>query len=62
MSDAAPRQRLDKWLWQARFFKTRTLAARVVTGGHVRVNSNKVGKASHGVTVGDVLHVPCLFL
>ncbi|WP_197916473.1 RNA-binding S4 domain-containing protein [Thiosulfatihalobacter marinus] len=58
MSDAAPRQRLDKWLWQARFFKTRTLAARVVTGGHVRVNSNKVGKASHGVTVGDVLTFP----
>lgn len=58
MSDAASRQRLDKWLWQARVFKTRTLAAKVVTGGHVRVNSNKVAKASHGVTVGDVLTFP----
>ncbi|MDB2663469.1 S4 domain-containing protein, partial [Paracoccaceae bacterium] len=34
--------RLDKWLWHARFFKTRTLAAKVVSGGHVRVNANKV--------------------
>ena len=36
--------RLDKWLWHARFFKTRTLAAKVVSGGHVRVNANKVSK------------------
>ena len=36
-----PKIRLDKWLWHARFFKTRTLAAKVVSGGHVRVNANK---------------------
>ena len=29
-------QRLDKWLWHARFFKTRTLAAKICNGGHVR--------------------------
>ncbi|WP_193217565.1 RNA-binding S4 domain-containing protein [Roseobacter sp. TSBP12] len=47
--------RLDKWLWYARFFKTRSLAAKIVTGGHVRVNSNKVSKAATTVGAGDVL-------
>lgn len=55
MPDATPRIRIDKWLWQARFFKTRGLSARQVTGGHVRVNSQKVLKASHAVGPGDVL-------
>lgn len=50
--------RLDKWLWYARFFKTRGLAAKTVTGGHVRVNSNKVAKASTSVGAGDVLTFP----
>ena len=47
--------RLDKWLWQARFFKTRSLAARVVTAGHVRVNGEKADKPARAVTPGDVL-------
>lgn len=47
--------RLDKWLWQARFFKTRTLSAKIVTGGHVRVNELKVSKAAYAVKVGDGL-------
>lgn len=47
--------RLDKWLWHARFFKTRTLAARQVTGGHVRVNASKVDKAATKVGAGDTL-------
>ncbi|TCP62942.1 heat shock protein Hsp15 [Rhodovulum bhavnagarense] len=51
----APRIRLDKWLWQARFFKTRTLAARVVAGGHVRVNSVKIDKPGARVGPGDTL-------
>lgn len=55
MSEATPKTRLDKWLFHARFFKTRTLAAKVVSAGHVRVNAAKVSKASHGVAVGDVL-------
>ncbi|MGX9349823.1 RNA-binding S4 domain-containing protein [Shimia sp. W99] len=58
MSAPSPKQRLDKWLWQARFFKTRSLSAKLVTGGHVRVNSAKVSKASHGVVAGDVLTFP----
>jgi ribosome-associated heat shock protein Hsp15 len=55
LTDAANRIRLDKWLHFARFFKTRTLAAAQVTGGHVRVNSEKVAKASAAVGPGDVL-------
>ncbi|WP_299354209.1 RNA-binding S4 domain-containing protein [uncultured Shimia sp.] len=58
MSEPTPKIRLDKWLYHARFFKTRTLAAKVVTGGHVRVNKAKVAKASHAVAVGDVLTFP----
>ena len=50
--------RLDKWLWHARFFKTRTLAAKVVSGGHVRVNANKVSKPSAAVLAGTVLTFP----
>nr|WP_238365520.1 RNA-binding S4 domain-containing protein [Mesobacterium pallidum] len=55
--DAAPqqRQRVDKWLWQARFFKTRSLSAKVVSGGHCRVNAEKVLKPAAPVGPGDVL-------
>ena len=55
MIEPVSKERLDKWLYHARFFKTRTLAAKVVTGGHVRVNKAKVLKSSYGVSVGDVL-------
>lgn len=34
--------RLDKWLWAARFFKTRTLAKKAIEGGHVRVNGDRI--------------------
>nr|WP_035844174.1 RNA-binding S4 domain-containing protein [Allgaiera indica] len=47
--------RLDKWLWQARFFKTRALAARLISGGHVRLNSRPVSKPAQAVAPGDVL-------
>jgi ribosome-associated heat shock protein Hsp15 len=47
--------RVDKWLWHARFFKTRTLAAKIVSGGHVRVNSDKISKPAYSIVVGDVL-------
>ena len=47
--------RVDKWLWHARFFKTRTLAAKIVAGGHLRVNSRKAEKSSTCVVAGDVL-------
>jgi len=48
-------QRLDKWLWRARFFKTRTLAAKLCNGGHVRSGGNPITKAHHQVRTGDVL-------
>ncbi|MCB1368620.1 MAG: RNA-binding S4 domain-containing protein [Rhodobacteraceae bacterium] len=47
--------RLDKWLWQARFFKTRSLAARIVSGGQVRVNAARVAKPAALVGPGDTL-------
>ncbi len=49
------RQRLDKWLWFARFFKTRSLAAKVAIRGGVRVNGTVVTKAAAKVAIGDVL-------
>ncbi|UMY20169.1 RNA-binding S4 domain-containing protein [Methylobacterium organophilum] len=50
-------QRLDKWLWFARFAKTRTLAARLVADGHVRINGKRAEAASKAVAVGDVLTI-----
>ncbi|WP_419903339.1 RNA-binding S4 domain-containing protein [Kiloniella sp.] len=47
--------RIDKWLWYARFFKTRTLASAVCNGGRVRVGGATVRKSSHVVKVDDVL-------
>ena len=47
--------RADKWLWYARFFKSRSLAAKVCAGGQLRISGTKVAKASHPVRVGDVL-------
>ena len=58
MSEAAEKLRADKWLWQARFFKTRSLSAKLITGSHLRVNSDKVVKASATVKIGDVLTFP----
>jgi ribosome-associated heat shock protein Hsp15 len=47
--------RADKWLWYARFFKTRSLATRVCNAGQVRVGGNGISKAHSKVKVGDVL-------
>ncbi len=58
MTEPRPTIRLDKWLWYARFFKTRGLATKLVTGGHVRVNSERVAKASYSVGPGDTLTFP----
>ncbi len=55
MSQLPDRIRADKWLWHARFFKTRSLAARVISGGHFRVDGQKVLKPSHMIRPGVTL-------
>jgi ribosome-associated heat shock protein Hsp15 len=49
------RIRIDKWLWHARFYKTRALAQDAATSGRVRRNGNRVEKAGLEVKVGDIL-------
>ena len=53
-----PAIRIDKWLWFARFFKTRSLATKLCGGSKVRINSKIVGKSSASVRPGDVLTFP----
>jgi len=48
--------RMDKWLWAARFFKTRALAARACELGRIQSNGHQA-KAARDVRVGDVLRV-----
>ncbi len=52
---SAPGQRLDQWLWCARFAKSRTLAQTLIYGGKVRVNRIKADKPSHWLKMGDVV-------
>ena len=47
--------RIDKWLWYARRIKTRSKATRLVRDGRIRVNRERVAKASHLVYPGDVI-------
>lgn len=51
-------QRVDKFLWFTRFFKSRTLAASVVSAGRVRINGKRCEKPSTTVKAGDVLTFP----
>ncbi|HET7729492.1 MAG TPA: S4 domain-containing protein [Usitatibacter sp.] len=52
----APRTRLDKWLWAARFFKTRTLAVEAIEGGRVSVNGDRA-KPAKEVREGDAVTI-----
>lgn len=51
------RQRIDKWLFFSRAVKSRSLAAKLVVGGRVRINSDKAAQASDLVKPGDVLTI-----
>lgn len=59
-STGEARVRLDKWLWAARFFKTRTLAAEAVAGGKVH-RAGQRSKPSHLVRVGEMLRIQRAF-
>lgn len=54
--DAEPAQRVDKWLWHTRFFKSRSQATDAVAGGLVHVNGERV-KPSRDIKIGDRLEV-----
>ncbi len=58
MAEPADKLRVDKWLWHARFFKSRGLAGEAAASGHLRINGTKIEKASHAVKPGDVLTFP----
>lgn len=48
-------QRIDKWLWHARFARTRTAAQQLVLSGKVRINRHRIASVSRPVKPGDVL-------
>lgn len=54
--DDASTMRIDKWLWAARFFKTRAIAADAVDGGKVHLNGERVKRAK-SLRVGDALQI-----
>jgi ribosome-associated heat shock protein Hsp15 len=56
MTGPSVRQRTDKWLWAARFYKTRSLAVQAIEGGKARVNGERV-KPAREVKAGDTVSV-----
>jgi len=56
--DGGGKIRVDKWLWFARFFKSRTLAAEFCGHGKLRCSGVVVSKPGHTIRVGDVLTFP----
>jgi ribosome-associated heat shock protein Hsp15 len=56
MTNVAERLRIDKWLWAARFFKTRPLAVEAIRAGHVRRNG-EIPKPSREIAPGDTLDI-----
>ena len=58
LNETAAKLRVDKWLWHARFFKTRGLAAALAGSGRLRVNGEHAVKPAQTVRPGDVLTFP----
>ena len=58
MSKGIETQRLDQWLWHARFFKTRSLATKLVSSGNVRVDGTRVSKPAHALKAQATLTFP----
>lgn len=58
MTESAASQRLDQWLWCARFYKSRSLAAAVVAEGRIRVDGQPVTKPARPVAPGAVITLP----
>jgi ribosome-associated heat shock protein Hsp15 len=56
MSEMGDKTRIDKWLWAARFYKTRALAAEAIAGGKVQVNGERVKRAKP-LQVGDEIRI-----
>ncbi|MGO8713214.1 MAG: RNA-binding S4 domain-containing protein [Rhizomicrobium sp.] len=54
----ADRIRIDRWLWHARFYRTRGLAQSAASAGLIRVNGHRVEKSSVNIGPGDVLTLP----
>lgn len=52
------RIRIDKWLWHARFYKTRALAQKAAESGVLRLNGARVTKSSTAVSSGDIVTLP----
>ena len=57
-ADGQSGQRIDRWLWFARFMKSRSLASGFVQMGRLRVNGERISKASRLIRPGDVLTFP----
>lgn len=58
MTETKPKLRVDKWLWHARLFKSRSLAGEIATSGKLRIDGEKINKASQTVSPGNVLTFP----
>ena len=58
MTDQSAPLRIDKWLWYARFFKSRALASRMVSSGRLRIDGDAVSKPHRHVQVGQTLIFP----
>src|SRR5215217_4710120 len=56
MDETEDKTRVDKWLWAARFYKTRSLAAEAVAGGKVQVNGERVKRAKP-LQIGDEIRI-----